>query len=51
LSLIFIENKIGDEGTIVISEELKSNTSLAKLNLRCEERNSLLRKERIVFKA
>ena len=31
-------NEIGDEGAIQISESLKTNTTLTKLDLRCDDK-------------
>ena len=31
-------NQIGDEGAIEISESLKTNTTLTKLNLECDDK-------------
>ena len=32
------DNEIGDEGAIAISESLKTNTTLTKLDLRCDDK-------------
>ena len=37
--LIFIRNKIGDEGAKAIAEALKTNTSLTEIDLRCSNNN------------
>ena len=36
---MWIVNKIGDEGARMISEGLKNNSTLTKLNLSCDEKN------------
>ena len=33
-------NEIGDEGAKALSEMMKKNTTLTKLNLRCEEKDN-----------
>ena len=35
--LIWTENNIGESGARMISESLKTNTTLTKLDLRCDE--------------
>ena len=37
---IWTDNKIGDEGARMISESLKSNKTLTKLDLQCDEMNN-----------
>ena len=39
-------NKIGDEGTIMLSESLKTNTTLTSLDLNCDE-NGIMKQNRI----
>ena len=39
MKLTFIGNKIGDEGTGMISEALKTNKTLTALDLRCDRVN------------
>ena len=39
-------NEIGEEGAKAMSEALKVNTTLTKLDLRCEEERKRKRKER-----